>query len=245
LLSTIGTYVFWTQLGIGIFLTISLAITFGLMMWYRSRLFQSSSQKDEEGGEQELDDKADPTSDQKIEPKSDPQVEHKQDPIEDLNSAWDNADSQSLYDNPPRDLNPFIGWSSHSSFRPLGPPQAVPESLPMIQRPVAVTDKSTMTSETQEALSTLKRNAIQSKQGARARWTESTEQLNLVQEQLLSATLSHLEQAGYYTRPLRYLPPQTPLRTSSLRGSRRNKRGRQERNIHRSEDQLPVEESAL
>jgi hypothetical protein len=235
LLSTIGIYVFWTQLGIGIFLTVCLAITFGLLMWYRSqaKLLESSNQDQDTEDAQPVEPQDAPTSDQPGDPRSDPPA--------DLNSAWENADSQSLYDNPPRDSNPFIGWSSHSSFRPLGPPQAVPESLPMMQRPVAVTDKSTMTSETHEALKSLERNAIQSKQGVRARWTESAEQLNLIQEELLSATLSHLEQAGYYTRPVRHLPPQTPIRTSSLRGSRRNRKGRQERNIHRSDDNLPID----
>lgn len=86
------------------------------------------------------------------------------------------------------------------------------------------------------ALSTFERKASQARQG-RARWTESAEQLELVQEQLLSATLSRLEQEGYYHR---HLATQTPLRTSSVRGtssSRRNKRRTQEqRSLHQSDE---------
>jgi hypothetical protein len=237
LLSTIGIYVFWTQLGIGLLLLVSLAITVGLLIWYRSKLRRLQSNQDG-------DDPKDPESDNDAgqPPQSDLEVKAPNpDPPTDLNSAWEDADSQSQYDNTHQDTNPFIGFDSVSSFRPLGPPQAVTQ-IPMIQRPVCQRDMSTMTSITYEPLTTLERNAMQSKTGPRARWTESTEQLHRVQEQLLSATLSHLEQAGYYTRPVRQLPPQTPLRTSSLRGSRRNKRNR---NIHRSEDQLPVEQTSF
>lgn len=242
MLSSIGVYVFWTQLGFGIFLMLGLAIAVGLLLWYRARVrVLQSSTIPAEKGDSEPEQNVEPTMNQ--EPQSDPPL--------DLNAAWNNADSKSLYDNPPNDSNPFDGWNSCSSFKPVVPHKAVPEMHCMIQRPVAMRDKATMTSETQVALATLERNAIQAKQG-RARWTESTEQLQMVQEQLLSATLSHLEQAGYYTRPCRHLPPQTPLRMSSLRGpssSRRNKRNRQEqqeqRSEHHSADGLQTEQTTL
>lgn len=161
-------------------------------------------------------------------------------PPSNLNEAWDqNNDfdsASSLYDNPtteePIERNPFsLPLHLHSSFKPLGPQPSPPESIPMIQKPVARVDQSTMT-----ALSTLERNAIQAK-SVRARWAESLEHLERVQFQLNRATLSHLDQAGCYEGPTRQLPPLPPTRTSSLRRetSRQKKRNRQRKSMGSTE----------
>jgi hypothetical protein len=245
LLSSIGQYIFWTQLGLGLFIFCCLLCAIGILFWYRAQLkrLQLSTQENNTHNQEQghtTDQELGNTQDTAGEPVSEPSLAK---PLPNLNDAWDD-DSASLYDNPPTANNPFTGWDACSSFKPLGSSRAVSESIPLTYRPMANTDRSPMTSATQEALSTLERNALHSKQSklGRAKWTESTEQLQKVQQEILSATLSHLEQAGYYTRPSGHLPPHTPIRTSSLRGpssSRRNRRNKQERgNFHRSDERL-------
>ena len=74
-------------------------------------------------------------------------------PINNLNSAYEEADldsseDESIYNEPmddPYQKNPFQGWA-FSSFRPVGPPPPPPsQAIPMVVRPVAKTDRSTMT----------------------------------------------------------------------------------------------------
>ena len=243
-------YIFWTQLGLGLFLLVCLAITVGLLLWCRARIkrLQSSNQEETRQDQQdEQDQNQPPEGDSSHRQPTPTDLETRGPLLDDLNSAWNNDDS-SLYDNPTNDENPFVrtAWNSCSSFKPICPAPALPESVPMVQKPLPRTDRSTMTyfsPQTQEALNTLERNAMLSKQ-VRARWTESAEHLNRLHERLLCATQSHLEQAGYYIGPYRQLPPLAPVRTSSLRqtNSRRNRKARQDqRNVHRSAD--PIEQT--
>lgn len=113
----------------------------------------------------------------------------------DLNAAW-------TTDEAPGSKNPFEGWNVSTSFEHLKRPGPTNADKTGQAQAMALDDRRPPP--------------------PRARWTESSEQLALVQDQLLSATLSRLEQAGYnITSP-------SPFRTGSGRGtsSRRSNRRR-------------------
>lgn len=181
-------------------------IAIGLVFWYRSKANQTSNQD-------QINDVQPPTQEAQVQVDSTAVISRNQ---QDLNAAWEqasqNSQDQSVYDNAPLQATPFMSLNrSCSSFRPLDKPPICAESIPM------TVHKSTMTnSATLEALSTLERNAKQSK-GARPRKFQSNPSLeNARRTQIRNATYSHLAQAGHYIVPTRERPP-TPTRTSSLR----------------------------
>ena len=163
LLNTLGILLFWTQFGLGLGLFVCLVIAVGLLIWCQQKnKHRPASREDPE------------------QPQRNPGPEPKQDgdrcterqlvishPINHLNSVRDEADAnsevESIYNEPLDESdtnsdykNPFEGWIAPSSFRPIGPPPPPPaEHIPMVVRPVAKRDKSTMTDPRKSSKGTL------------------------------------------------------------------------------------------
>ena len=165
LLNTLGLLLFWTQFGLGLGLFVCLAVAVGLLIWCRKKNKQRPAPRIDPELPQ-----PDPRPEQK--PEEDRRTERSlaiSNPINTLNLAKDETDSnsneESIYNEPtdemsPEQQNPFEGWTVPSSFRPIGPPPPPPtssfrpigpppppppEKIPMVVRPVAKKDKSTMT----------------------------------------------------------------------------------------------------
>jgi len=113
LLSTIGQTVFWTQLGFGLFLFVCLMVTTGLILWCRIKRRQLREQLEASDPSQPSPPSLPDRPSQPDRPRQPEQPSLPDRPRPDLNAAWNNADSTSIYDDP-RDLaistNPFVGW---------------------------------------------------------------------------------------------------------------------------------------
>jgi len=210
LLSTIGQTVFWTQLGFGLFLFVCLMITTGLILWCRIKRRQLREQLEAPDPSQPSPPSLPDRPSQPDRPRQPEQPSLPDRPRPDLNAAWNNADSTSIYDDP-RDLaistNPFVGWDR------LDQSLCSAQSFQMTQRP----SRYPPNQDAIDALNTLERNALKAK-GTRPKWAESNASLVTARSNVIrSATQSHLDQAGYYSGPSKPLPPPPPKRTSSLR----------------------------
>jgi len=216
LLSDIGQYVFWTQLGFGLFLLLCCLIATGLVLWCRIKNRQLREQL-EAASSDPVASQPDSSSppDRSRQPDQPDRSSHPDRPCQtyprpDLNAAWNQADSVSVYENP-NDLaistNPFVGWDR------LDPSLCSAQSFQMTQRP----SRYQPNQDAIDALNTLERNALKAK-GTRPKWAESNASLVTARSNVIrSATQSHLDQAGYYSGPSKPLPPPPPKRTSSLR----------------------------
>lgn len=152
LLNTLGLYLFWIQFGLGLSLFLGLAIAIGLLIWCQKKNKHRPAQRaDPELAESNPNQPVEPNPEGKVCTDQRPTISG---PINNLNSAWDEAesDSESIYNEPMDDeplesdyKNPFEGWAVASSFRPVGPPPPPPQAIPMVARPIAKKDKSTMT----------------------------------------------------------------------------------------------------
>ena len=150
-------------------------------------------------------------------------------PINNLNSAWDDeasSSSESIYNEAiddyaePYTRNPFEGWSS---FRPVGPPPPPPpESIPMVSKPVAKKDQSTMTVEADcpkpQRASKGTRSGIQSGSGYMASPETSMERVAVALPKHRGNSLNR-SQASY--EGPNYDLPALPQRSSSLRRKKR------------------------
>ena len=163
LLNALGVLFFWTQFGLGLGLFIALVIAIALLIWCKGK--KNPQRADPE--RQEVNPEPNPEH-QNVTLPADAQA-HPQDalnkvtkptisgPINNLNSALNeqeqvNSSFDSIYNeaiddySEPYTRNPFQGWAS--SFRPVGPPPPPPtEAIPMVKKPVAKKDQSTMTLE--------------------------------------------------------------------------------------------------
>lgn len=158
LLSPLGYILFWTQFGLGLGLFLCLVIAIGLLVWcktaHRPPRAADSEQPEINPEQPEANSTANTSQDRSA---ANPCSERPtiSGPISNLNSALDethsDSEEESIYNEPMDDTdqhyqnNPFNGWTVSSSFRPVGPPPPPPETIPMVVRPVAKKDKSTMT----------------------------------------------------------------------------------------------------
>ena len=149
LLNPLGLILFWTQFGLGLGLFLGLMIAIGLLIWCKNKnKHRPVPRADPE--------RLEPHPGQP-EPKPVEQRPAISGPINNLNLARDEAEreptseEESIYNEPmddtdPDQKNPFQGWTVSSSFRPVGPPPPPPpEAIPMVVRPVARMNQSTMT----------------------------------------------------------------------------------------------------
>ena len=158
LLCPLGYILFWTQFGLGLGLFLCLVIAIGLLVWcktaHRPPRAADSEQPEINPEQPEANSTANTSQDRSA---ANPCSERPtiSGPISNLNSALDethsDSEEESIYNEPMDDTdqhyqnNPFNGWTVSSSFRPVGPPPPPPETIPMVVRPVAKKDKSTMT----------------------------------------------------------------------------------------------------
>ena len=227
LLNPLGYILFWVQFGLGLGLFVCLVIAIGLLIWCQKKNKHSPAPR----SDPEL---AESNPDQPKEPKADlctgqrPTISG---PIDNLNSAYnevEESDSESIYNEPFHDdtansnlTNPFQGWSS---FRPVGPPPPPPpQAIPLVVRPVAKVNRSTMT-DCHKLKGTLSKGTTKARSDIKSGYIASPE--SSLERSAGARPKQNLHPVHHQARddcPVYNLPP-LPVRSSSLRHKKREGR---------------------
>ena len=229
LLNPLGYILFWIQFGLGLGLFVCLVIAIGLLIWcqqknkHRPTLTADPEQaKSNQGPNPE-----EPNPEVALCTDRRPVISG---PINNLTSALDEVSEsnseESIYNEPfHEEMNPFQGWTFPSSFRPVGPPPPPPpQAIPMVVRPVAKMNRSTMT-ECHKPKETLPKGATSARSDIKSGYIASPES-SLERERSAGArTQRHLLSACADDCPNYNLPP-LPVRTSSLRHKKKEGRKR-------------------
>ena len=232
LLNPLGYILFWTQFGLGLSLFLGLVIAIGLLIWCKNKHRRWPRVDAEQPGPNP--EESEPNRETNLCTER-PAISG---PINNLHSAWDEADSdseESRYEeeNPytdPYQGNPFQGWSS---FRPVGPPPPPPhEAIQMVTvKPVAKIDKSTMTVEsdcsmtkrTSKARSDIRSGYVASPETSLDRSINTMASARPKQKNHSLNRSQNGTEPAYDEGPLYELPP-LPVRSSSIRRKNRRKK---------------------